>query len=120
MKKGKATKDSKDSESKPSKKDKKKPVEVNFNPDSSKGDLDNFNTKAKRLIKTSGEEGGDDQTAGFMKNLFVTEDDNAVMDQFEKEKQADIEGELGDKVNVPEVKRGWNEWAGAGVSDNKF
>jgi len=70
-------------EKKKSKKD-KKPTEVNFNPDSSKGDLDNFNTKAKKLIKTGGDEdqGGEASTSntGFMKNLFVTEDDNAVME----------------------------------------
>jgi len=33
-----------------------------------------------------------------MKDLFVTEDANAVVEQFEKEKNAEIEGELGSKV----------------------
>jgi len=52
----------------------------------------------------------------MLKNLFVTEDENMVIDQFEKEKNADVEKELGSKVQVPEVKQGWNEWAGSGVN----
>ena len=31
----------------------------------------------------------------MMKSLFVTEDENAVMEQFEQEKQNDIAKELG-------------------------
>ena len=56
-----------------------------------------------------------------MKKLFVTEGENEVYDQFEKEKEAEIEQELGDKLPSAEVKRGWNEWAGegAGVNENK-
>lgn len=54
-----------------------------------------------------------------MKDLFVTEDANAVMEQFEKEKNAEIEGQLGSQVKVQEVKKGWNEWAGEGVSDKR-
>jgi U3 small nucleolar RNA-associated protein 14 len=56
-----------------------------------------------------------------MKKLFVTEEENTVYDQFEKEKEAEIVEELGDKVPKAEVKRGWNEWAGdgSGVNENK-
>ena len=55
-----------------------------------------------------------------MKSLFVTEEDNAVLDQFEKEKDNEIENELGSKVQVAEVKRGWNDWAGEGVKEGKY
>ena len=56
-----------------------------------------------------------------MKKLFVTEDDNDVYDQFEKEKEHEIEQDLGDQVPKAEVKRGWNEWAGQGknINENK-
>ena len=55
-----------------------------------------------------------------MKNLFVTEDSNAVIEQFEKEKANDIEGKLGETVKITEVKKGWNSWAGDGVNETKF
>ena len=55
----------------------------------------------------------------MLRNLFVTEDENAVMEQFEQEKHKELENELGTQVNVPEVKRGWNEWAGDGVDNRK-
>ena len=42
------------------------------------------------------------------------------MEEFEKEKEAKIEEELGNKVDVPKVARGWNEWAGDGVSEGRF
>ena len=42
------------------------------------------------------------------------------MDEFEKEKDAKIEEELGTKVDAPKVARGWNEWAGEGVSEGRF
>jgi U3 small nucleolar RNA-associated protein 14 len=50
----------------------------------------------------------------LFKNLFVTEEENAVMNQYEKDKNTEIEKELGTQIKVPEVKKGWNEWAGAG------
>jgi len=55
-----------------------------------------------------------------MKNLFVTEDENAVMQQFEHEKEMEVEKEIGSSIKVPEIKKGWNEWAGSGVSNVKF
>lgn len=39
------------------------------------------------------------------------------MEEFEREKEADIEDELGNKVKAPVVQRGWNEWAGDGVQE---
>ena len=72
-------------------------------------DLKDFNTQTKSLIKQD----------EFSK-LFVTEDANAVMDQFEKEKETEVERELGSKVTMPDIKRGWNEWAGSGVVDKGF
>ena len=42
------------------------------------------------------------------------------MEQFEKEKENDIEGQLGEKVKMTEVKKGWNAWAGDGVNETKF
>ena len=89
------------------KKGKKKPSadapEIDMN------DLAGFNTERKALIKE------DD----FSK-LFVAEDSNKVMEQFEAEKDAAVEAELGTKVAVPDVKRGWNEWAGAGANDSRY
>jgi len=55
-----------------------------------------------------------------MKSLFVTEDENAVMEQFEQEKQNEIAKEIGGQVSVPVVKQGWNEWAGSGVNNQRF
>ena len=55
-----------------------------------------------------------------MKNLFVNEDENAVLAQFEKEKDAEIEEDLGKQVQVTEVKQGWNAWAGEGVNEAKY
>ena len=50
--------------------------------------LDEFHTDHKKLIK-------DGQDEINMKKLFVTEEDNEVMEQFEKEKQQEIEKDLG-------------------------
>jgi len=32
--------------------------------------------------------------------------------QFEAEKTAQVETELGEKIAMPDIKQGWNEWAG--------
>lgn len=42
------------------------------------------------------------------------------MKQFEQEKETEVEKELGEKIALPEVKRGWNEWAGAGLTDTRY
>lgn len=80
---GKAKKVSDKTEKKGEKASKKsKHVEVNFNND----ELSNFNVNSKKLINNNEES---------LNKLFVTEDANAVLEQFEKEKEADIEGQLG-------------------------
>lgn len=91
---------------KPKSKKKEVPPSVEAN------DLSQFNTSRKQLI-------GDQENKDMLKNLFVTEDENAVMEQFEHEKHKELENELGAQVKVPEVKRGWNEWAGDGVDNRK-
>jgi len=48
-------------------------------------ELTNFNTDSKQIISKD----------NAMKNLFVTEDENEVMKQFEREKDETIEKELG-------------------------
>ena len=92
------------------KKEKKQkgPIEVNLE----SKDLSNFNTSSKKIIDQS-----DDKLN--MKKLFVTEDDNEVYDQFEAEKQNEIENDLKGKIPAIEVKRGWNEWAGSGGGINE-
>jgi len=95
-----------------------KKVEVKFDSRET-GDLQRFNTKTKKFIQSDKELDGqadlEDAKKNVLRSLFVTEDDNAVMEQFEKEKDNEIENELGATVQVAEVKRGWNDWAGAGI-----
>lgn len=55
-----------------------------------------------------------------MRQLFVTEDDNQVIQQFEQEKENEVKAELGDKVKIDAVKRGWDNWAGDGVNESKY
>jgi len=59
----------------------------------------------------------EDQT---LRNLFITQDEQEAVEEFEREKEAKIEEELGHKVDAPKVARGWNEWAGDGVSEGRF
>lgn len=59
--------------------------------DANLNDLSGFNTKTKKLIKDNNTEEGN-----LIKNLFVTEDDNEVIKQFEQEKENEVTGELGD------------------------
>ena len=56
-----------------------------------------------------------DPHAEILKGLFVSQDENVVLKQFESEKIAQVEAELGEKIAMPDIKRGWNEWAGQGV-----
>ena len=108
-------KESNKSKSKPAS---QKKVEVKFD-SKENGDLQKFNTKTKKFIQSDKELDGqadlEDAKKNVLKSLFVTEDDNAVMEQFEKEKDNEIENELGATVQVAEVKRGWNDWAGTGI-----
>ena len=89
---------------------KKGSVAVAFNVES---DLKAFNTDKAKLIKETVNSSKTDEEQ-VLKSLFVTQDDDAL-DDFEKEKEQDIEGQLGKKVKAEVVKQGWNEWAGQGV-----
>jgi U3 small nucleolar RNA-associated protein 14 len=42
------------------------------------------------------------------------------MEDFEREKEQFVENELGQKVVAPKVARGWDEWAGDGISENIY
>ena len=85
-------------------------VEVTFD---AKEDLKGFNTEQKKLITISKE----DQT---LRNLFITQDESEAIEEFEKIKEDQVVNELGKKVEVPKVARGWNEWAGDGVNESGF
>lgn len=74
-------------QAKKSKKNEKVSVVLNTGGNDS-NDLSKFNTDSKQLIKDQG-------TDLVLKNLFVTEDENAVIEQFEREKHTEIERELG-------------------------
>jgi U3 small nucleolar RNA-associated protein 14 len=50
-----------------------------------------------------------------MKSLFVTQSKEA-MEEFEQEKENEVELQLGNSVAKPDLKQGWGEWAGAGVN----
>lgn len=66
-----------------SKKSKNEKVAVTLNTAVDQNDLSLFNTTSKRLIKEDAVEGSGQND---FKNLFITEDENAVLEQFEKEK----------------------------------
>lgn len=76
-----------------------------------KEDLKNFKADNKKVISI----GKDDQV---LRDLFITpQDEEQAMEDFEREKDEQIEDVLGNKVKVPIVQRGWNEWAGNGVNE---
>ena len=89
-------------------KESKKPQTVVFNADT---DLTGFKSKAKQLIKDTDE----DQV---LKNLFVTQEEDAL-EEFEKDKDQEIEDLVGSKVQKVDVKQGWGEWAGTGVDNSR-
>ena len=104
------------------KKSKKKTGQVvSFNVDQ---DLKEFNTTSKQLIRDEAPKVSEENASGetdeqqVLKNLFVTQEEDA-MEEFEKEKQGDIEGQIGTKVKKVDIHRGWNEWAGDGVDTSK-
>jgi hypothetical protein len=83
-----------------------KQMQVVFNVDN---DLSGFKTKSKQLIK---------EDDGVLKNLFVTQEEDAL-NEFEQEKNAEIENVLGEQVKKPEIRQGWGEWAGQGVDNSR-
>lgn len=70
-----------------------------------------FKKKDNKLIKDNDQ----DPHAEILKGLFVSQDENVVLKQFEAEKTAQVENDLGEKIAMPDIKQGWNEWAGQGV-----
>ena len=54
-----------------------------------------------------------------LKSLFVTQDEDAL-EEFEKQKEEDVEGNVGKKIPTVVVKQGWNEWAGEGVDTSRL
>lgn len=74
--------------------------------------MKSFKTDTKKLINV-------DKDNEMIKNLFVTQDEQEAVDEFEKEKDMEIEKELGKKIEVPLIKQGWGEWAGDGVNEEK-
>ena len=55
-----------------------------------------------------------------MEGLFVTaQEEEEALDEFEADKEKDIEEKLGKKIPKTEVLRGWNEWAGGDPSEAK-
>ena len=79
-------------------------------------DLVNFNTKSKTVIK---EQTGVTEQDKVLQSLFVTNAAEAV-DEFEQEKQADIEETLAKKIAKPDIKQGWGQWAGSGVDESNY
>jgi len=53
-----------------------------------------------------------------MRSLFVTNPD--ALDDFEQEKEAEVEDHLGSSVKKADLKQGWGEWAGKGVDQTKY
>ena len=43
-----------------------------------------------------------------------------MVQQFEQEKENEVKDELGEKVKMPSVVRGWDSWAGDGVDETKY
>lgn len=85
-----------------------KPLEVTFDV---KEDLKPFKQDKKKstIISVSKED-------KELRNLFLAgEDEEEALEQFEKDKEQEIENEVGAKVKVPQAHRGWNEWAGEGI-----
>lgn len=90
---------------------------VNFN----QSDLSGFNTEKKNIIRQAAAESEDDsqdEEKRIMKNLFVTNPD--ALEEFEREKEQEVEEHLGSKVKQVDVRQGWGEWAGSGVDTTKL
>lgn len=87
-------------------------------------DLKNFNADKNKLIKEKNmevqqEDGKDAEQANMLKSLFVTQAEDAY-DEFEKEKDEQIEKKIGSKFVKTTIKQGWGTWAGDGVDTAKL
>lgn len=93
-------------------KEEKKPKSVDFAPT----DLTGFNTEKKSVVKETTGIGEEDK---ILQNIFVTDAAGAA-EEFEADKNRDIEEQLDKKVQRPDIKQGWGDWAGAGVDESKL
>lgn len=53
----------------------------------------------------------------MLKTLFVTNPE--AHDEFEQEKEVEVEEQVGSSVRKVDVRQGWGEWAGHGVDMSK-
>ena len=58
------------------------------------------------------------EEAQLIKSLFVTQVEDAY-DEFENEKDAQVEGQIGKSVQRTTIKQGWGSWAGDGVDNSR-
>jgi len=79
-------------------------------------DLSGFNTEKKNVVK---EKTGVSEEDRILQNIFVT-DAQAAVEEFEAEKNREIEEQLDRKVQRPDIKQGWGDWAGAGIDESKL
>lgn len=107
--------------SKPSQQKGKKKVEfttVEFGDD----DLQNFNAEKSKLIKEKDmmETGEKDKSeeAKLLKSLFVTQEEDAY-EEFEKDKDVQIETQIGKSVKKTTIRQGWGSWAGEGIDNSQ-
>ena len=79
-------------------------------------DLSGFNTEKKNVVK---ETTGVSEEDKILQNIFVT-DAQAAVEEFEAEKNREIEEQLDRKVQRPDIKQGWGDWAGFGIDESKL
>ena len=51
--------------------------------------------------------------------MFVTQEDDEI-EEFEKDKEQEVEGVVGSKVEKKTVLQGWGSWAGDGVDNSHY
>lgn len=78
--------------------------------------MSGFNTEKKNVVK---EKTGVSEEDKILQNIFVT-DAAAAIEEFEAEKNREIEEQLDKKVQRPDIKQGWGDWAGAGIDESKL
>jgi len=85
-------------------------------------DLKHLNVEKSKLIKEKNmnvEEGkANRDEAELLKSLFVTQVDDAA-EEFEREKNEEVEQTIGKSVARTTIKQGWGTWAGEGVDNSR-
>ena len=59
------------------------------------------------------------EEAELIKSLFVTQEEEAYED-FEQEKDNQVENQIGKSVERKTIKQGWGSWAGDGVDNSRI